>query len=143
MHRICGELAPEAAAARYAEEIRDFFGVDTGEMPRLDVVHLGMGPDAHTASLFPGDPLINDRDGIAAALYSESRKQWRVTLLPGVLLAAKHTVFLVAGGDKADTVRAVFQEEYNPLRYPAQMASHHGRGVAWFLDQAAAALLDS
>ena len=73
-----------------------------------------MGPDAHTASLFPGDPLIDDREGIAAPVYVEKLQQWRVTMLPGVLMAAKHTVFLVAGEDKAEAVRAVFREEYDP-----------------------------
>jgi 6-phosphogluconolactonase len=101
-----------------------------------------MGPDAHTGSLFLGDALIDNREDIAAAVYSESRKQWRVTLLPGALLAAKHTVFVVAGADKAEALRAVLQEEYDPKKYPAQIASHHGRGVTWFLDEAAAALLD-
>ena len=56
-------------------------------------------------------------------MYVEKFKQWRVTLLPGVLLAAKHTVFLVAGEDKAEAVRAVFKEEYDPKKYPAQIAS--------------------
>ena len=142
VHRIWGELVPETAARRYVEEIREFFGLAGGEMPRFDIVHLGMGPDAHTGSLFPGDPLIDNREDIAAAVYSASHKQWRVTLLPGALLAAKHTVFVVAGADKAEAVRAVFQEEYDPRKYPAQIASHHGRGVTWFLDGAAAALLD-
>jgi 6-phosphogluconolactonase len=142
VHRICGELAPQTAAKRYVEEIQEFFGLADGEMPRFDIVHRGMGPDAHTASLFPGDALIDNREDIAAAVYSAPRKQWRVTLLPGALLAAKHTVFVVAGADKAEAVRAVFQEEYDPKKYPAQIASHHGRGVTWFLDAAAAALLD-
>lgn len=142
IHRILGEIQPENAAKRYEEEIRDFFGLDTAEMPHFDVVHRGMGPDAHTASLFPGDPLINDREHVAAATFAEKFKQWRITLLPGALLAAKHTVFLVAGEDKKEAVRAVFHEEYNPMKYPAQIASHHGRGVTWFLDQAAAALMD-
>jgi 6-phosphogluconolactonase len=62
--------------------------------------------------------------------------------LPGALLAASHTVFLVAGDDKAEAVRSVFQEEYEPKKYPAQIASHQGRGVTWFLDQGAARLLD-
>jgi 6-phosphogluconolactonase len=142
IHRIVGEMAPERAAARYADEIREFFGLEEGEFPHFDVIHRGMGPDAHTASLFPGDPLIEDRERIAAATFAARFNQWRVTLLPGPLLAAKHTVFLVAGADKQEAVRAVFKEEYNPLKYPAQIASHHGRGVTWFLDQAAAQLMD-
>jgi 6-phosphogluconolactonase len=142
VHRICGEMAPKTAAARYVEEIRDFFGLEEGEMPRFDVVHRGMGPDAHSASLFPGEPLIDDREGIAAAVFVSKFNQWRVTLLPGALLAAKHNVFLVTGPDKAEAVRAVFKEEYDPKQYPAQIASHHGRGVTWFLDEKAAALMD-
>ena len=142
VHRIVGEMSPKAAAARYADEIREFFGLERGELPHFDLVHRGMGPDAHTASLFPGDPLIDDREGIAAAVLAPKLHQWRVTLLPGALLAAKHTVFLVAGADKAEAVRAVFKEEYDPKKYPAQIASHHGRGVVWFLDVKAAALMD-
>jgi 6-phosphogluconolactonase len=116
--------------------------LEDGEMPHFDVVHLGMGPDAHTASLFPGSPLIEDREHIAAAVFAPKLPNWRVTLLPGALLAAKHTVFLVAGEDKAEAVRAVFKDEYDPKKYPAQIASHHGRGVVWFLDAPAARLMD-
>jgi len=141
VHRIMGEIAPRAAAAAYVADIRSFFGLAPGEMPQFDVVHCGMGPDAHSASLFPGDPLIDDRQGIAAATFAPQFNQWRVTLLPGALLAARHTVFLVAGEDKAEAVRAVFQEAYDPMKYPAQIASHGGRGVTWFLDDSAAALL--
>jgi 6-phosphogluconolactonase len=142
VHRIPAELRPEAAAERYVEEIREFFGLAPGELPHFDVIHRGIGPDAHTASLFPGEPLIDDREGIAAAVYVEKLAQWRITLLPGVLLAAKHTVMLVTGGDKAGPLRAVFCEEYDPKQYPAQIGSHHGRQCVWFLDDAAAALTD-
>ncbi len=142
IHRVLGELTPEVAAKRYVEEIREFFGLEDGEMPHFDIVHRGMGPDAHSASLFPGEPLIEDRENIAAAVYAEKFHQWRVTLLSAALCAAKHTVFVVAGADKAEAVRAVFQEEYDPMKYPAQIASHHARGVSWFLDDAAARLLD-
>ncbi|MGA2197026.1 MAG: 6-phosphogluconolactonase [Bryobacteraceae bacterium] len=142
LHRIIGEIAPQAAAAACGADIRSFFGLAPGEMPQFDIVHRGMGPDAHSASLFPGDPLIDDREGIAAATFAPQFNQWRVTLLPGVLLAAKHTVFLVAGEDKAEAVRAVFQEAYDPKKYPAQIATHPGRGVAWFLDDKASALLE-
>jgi 6-phosphogluconolactonase len=141
VHRMLGEIKPESAARRYEEAIREVFGLVPGELPHFDLIHRGMGPDAHSASLFPGEPLIEDREGIAAAVYVPKFRQWRVTLLPGVLLAAKHTAFLVAGADKAEAVRSVFREEYDPMKYPAQIASHHGRGVAWFLDEAAAALV--
>jgi 6-phosphogluconolactonase len=101
-----------------------------------------MGPDAHTASLFPGDPHIEDREGIAAAVYVEKKQMWRVTLLPAVLLAAKHNIFLVSGDDKAEALRAVMDEPYEAMKYPSQLVTHHGRSVAWFLDNAAGRLLE-
>ncbi len=139
VHRIHGELRPDEAARRYAGEIREFFGLDEGQLPAFDVMHLGLGPDAHTASLFPGEPRIADRSGIAAAVYVETRNTWRVTLLPGVILAARHVVLLTPGAEKAAAVAAVLNEPYDPLRWPAQVVTHHGRHVVWFLDRAAAA----
>jgi 6-phosphogluconolactonase len=141
VHRVHAELTPDRAAQQYTREIQEFFGLQPGELPHFNVIQQGMGPDAHTASLFPGDPLIDDRTGIAAATYVEKMKQWRITLLPGVLLAAKHTVFLVTGEDKAEAVHNVFEGEYDPHKYPAQIVAHHGRGVAWFTDKAAARLV--
>jgi 6-phosphogluconolactonase len=141
VHRIVGEIAPEHAAERYTSDIQEHFGLESGALPHFDVIHQGTGPDAHTASLFPGSPLIDDRTGIAKAIYAESKGNWRVTLLPGVLLAAKHNVFLVSGEDKAQAVHGVFEADYDPKKYPAQIVTHHGRKVAWFLDQAAARLV--
>jgi 6-phosphogluconolactonase len=138
VHRVIGEIAPSEAAERYSAEIRDFFGLHAGEMPQFDIVHRGMGPDAHTASLFPGDPLIDDRTGIAAATFAKKFNQWRVTLLPGVLLAARNTVFLVAGADKVDALSAVFHGKYDPRKYPSQLGND-GDSVTWFLDEKAAA----
>jgi 6-phosphogluconolactonase len=142
LHRIPAELGPEKAARRYGQDIMEFFELPDGELPHFDVVQFGMGPDAHTASLFPGEPLIDNREGIAAAVFVEKIPQWRITLLPGVLLAARHSVFLVAGEDKAEAVKTVFKEPYDPKRFPAQVISHHGRKVTWFLDQAAARFLE-
>jgi 6-phosphogluconolactonase len=69
VHRIKGELRPDDAARLYSEEIAEFFGLAEGELPAFDVIHRGMGADAHTASLFPGEPLIDDREGICAAVW--------------------------------------------------------------------------
>ncbi|MEP6538449.1 MAG: 6-phosphogluconolactonase [Bryobacteraceae bacterium] len=142
VHRIAGELPPDKAAKRYEREISDFFELNAGELPHFDIMHFGTGPDAHTASLFPGEPLLDNRDGIAAPVFADRIGQWRVTLLPGVLLAARHSVFLAAGADKADVLRDVFLKPYDPKQFPAQMISHHGRKVTWFLDQEAARFLN-
>lgn len=141
VHRIRADLHPAAAVEMYVDEIRNFFKLGRTELPRFDVIQRGMGADAHTASLFPSQPLISDRQKIAAAVYVEKLLQWRITLLPGVLQAAHHTAVLVTGNDKANAVRAVFEEPYDPMKYPAQIDLRDGRDVAWFLDQGAAKLL--
>ena len=138
VHRIQAERDPELAARLYATEIREFFQLAPGQMPRFDIIHQGVGPDAHTASLFPGQPLIDDDKDLVAAVYVEKFQQWRITLLPGVLRAAKTTVMLVAGEDKAEALRSVLHEPYNPKKYPAQLVNGEGRNVLWFLDRAAA-----
>jgi 6-phosphogluconolactonase len=111
-------------------------------LPRFDVVHLGIGADAHTASLFPGEPLIEDRDHIAAAVHVEKLGMWRMTLLPGVLIRANHIATLVSGDDKAPALRSIFQGDYAPRDYPAQIVAHHAPSARWFLDAASARLLD-
>jgi 6-phosphogluconolactonase len=142
VHRIQAELEPEVAARLYADEIRKFFGLEAGEFPRFDIIHRGMGPDAHTASLFPSEPRIDDRENLVAAVYVEKFHQWRITLLPGVLEAPQHTIMLVAGEDKAEPLRAVLHEPFDAKKFPAQIGTHDGRNVMWFLDRAAARLMD-
>ncbi len=132
IHRIRAELDAAEAARRYTEEIRELFRLVPGDMPRFDVIHQGMGPDAHTASLFPGEPMIDDRRGIAAALWVEKMHQWRITLLPGVLLAARHTAMLEAGADKAAALQAVLEGPYDPKKYPAQIVLG-ARDLEWFI----------
>ncbi len=141
VHRIRAELNPAAAVEMYIDEIRSFFKLVPTGLPRFDVIQRGMGPDAHTASLFPAEPLIGDRQKIAAAVYVEKLSQWRITLLPGVLVAAHHTAVLVTGEDKVDAVRAVFEEPFDPMKYPAQIGMRDGKDVVWFLDREAGTLL--
>jgi 6-phosphogluconolactonase len=137
IHRIYGELTPEAAATRYNSEIQSFFSLADGRLPAFDVLHRGMGPDAHTASLFPGEPLIQDRTGVAANVWVEKMHMHRITLLPGVLLAAKNTVLQVSGEEKADALEHVLRGPEDWLQYPCQIASRDER-ANWFLDRAAA-----
>jgi len=141
VHRIQAELGAQAAARKYAAELQEFFRPAPGALPQFDIVHLGLGPDAHTASLFPGEALIEDRSGLAAAVYVEKLQQWRITLLPGVLLAARHTLLLATGAEKAEPLYHVMHDGYDPLRYPAQAILHHARDVDCFLDTASSARL--
>ena len=138
VHRVLTELTPEPAAERYTEEIRSVVppaSVEaTSPLPCFDVIHRGMGPDGHTASLFPGEPLIADHGGIAAAVWVEKMHQWRVTLLPGVLESARHTVLLVTGADKAAMLKTVRSADLDPSRYPVQIAR---LDAEWFVDAAA------
>ena len=142
VHRVMGELQPEVGARRYSDDLRSYFGLREGEMPHFDIIHRGIGADCHTASLFPGEPLIDDRDHLAAPVYVEKLKSWRVTLLPGVLLNARHTVMLVCGADKAQPVKDIFEQPYEPMKYPAQLSAHGNRSITWFLDEPAAALME-
>lgn len=141
LHRIKGELTPDEAAIDYIKDIRRAFSLDEAGLPEFDVIHRGMGADAHTASLFPGEPLIGNTSGIAAAVWVEKMKSHRVTLLPGVLAKACATVLQVAGDDKAEPLKNVLEGPHDPFRYPCQLATRDSDKAYWFLDQAAARLL--
>lgn len=141
IHRIHGELTPDEAAVQYVQEIRRFFQLPEHELPVFDLIHRGIGPDAHTASLFPGESLIANRTGIAAAVWVEKMRSHRVTLLPGVLLAARRTVLQVAGPDKAEPVHNILKGPEDPFQFPGQIATRGSDKAVWFLDKAAASKL--
>ena len=135
-HRVAGELPPEEAARNYEGDIRASMKLAAGELPVFDVIQRGMGPDAHTASLFPGESLIADRTGIAAAVWVEKMKQHRVTLLRGVLEKARYTLCLATGAEKATALHDVLRGPFDPMRAPSQIASPD---TAWYIDKDAAA----
>ncbi|MFN8942622.1 MAG: 6-phosphogluconolactonase [Acidobacteriota bacterium] len=141
LNRIAGERYPEEAAAHYVSEIQVDFQLKEGELPVFDLIHRGMGADSHTASLFPGDPLVDDEYEIAANTYVEKFKSHRVTLMPGVLKAARHTVILAPGADKAEALWDVLEGKPNVRAHPCQIAAKPPYPTEWFVDEAAARLL--
>lgn len=130
VHRVKTELPPDEAAKDYAEVIKPF-------LP-FDVIHRGMGADAHTASLFPGDPLIND---VTSLVGVARRAITRITLMPSVLESAKHTVILATGADKAAPLVSIVRCPHEPMQYPAQIGALDPLTATWFIDNAAAAQL--
>ncbi|HVH13405.1 MAG TPA: 6-phosphogluconolactonase [Longimicrobium sp.] len=135
VHRMRGELEPEAGAARYAAELSAFFGEG---VPRFDLVHLGLGPDAHVASLFPfTDPLLERGRTVTTNLHLPDGEP-RITLTFPVLNAAARVEMIVVGPSKADVVWAVLRGPIDPFRLPAQFVRPDGE-LVWMMDRAAAA----
>jgi 6-phosphogluconolactonase len=142
IHRMEGELTPEAAAARYEAELRDSFRLAGDEMPRFDLVALGMGPDGHTASLFPYTAALHELGRLVVANHVETVKDsWRVTLTWPAINRAAQVFFLIGGTDKALILQEVFMGARDPERLPSQLIAPVGGILTLLLDRAAAALL--
>ena len=138
IHRVHGELGPEAAAQAYAAALRTFFGTT---WPRFDLVLLGMGSDGHTASLFPGSPALREtaRSVVAVTACYQDRPAHRVTLTPPAINAARQVLFLVTGTAKAETLQAVLEGPEGP--YPAQRIRPTSGQLIWLVDVEAASRL--
>jgi len=137
VHRMRGELPPEEAAASYEEELKEFFGES---LPVLDLVMLGIGPDGHTASLFPETSALGVSDRLAVANPVPKLDTTRLTLTVPVLSAARAVNFLVAGEGKAEALREILEGDADPRAYPAKLV-HPSGGPTWFVDRAAARYL--
>jgi 6-phosphogluconolactonase len=142
IHRIEGEEKPEIAAAKYEKAIRDFFQLADSELPRFDLILLGLGDDGHTASLFPGSEALQETRRLAVATYVEKLKSHRVTLTLPVLNHAANIFFLVAGENKTGILKDVLQRE-SSKNFPAQQIDPPNGRLVWFVDQAADAALQS
>jgi 6-phosphogluconolactonase len=140
IHRIRAEDPDhEAAADGYAETLRETFGLAKDELPRFDLIHLGLGTEGHTASLFPGSPALTERERLVAAPWVEKLNTHRITLTPPVLNAAREVQFLVAGAEKAAIVREILRAPHNPDELPAQIIAPTDGRLVWLLDAAAGA----
>jgi len=140
-HRMKAEQEDRnAASAEYAEEINKTFAAAEGELPRFDLIFLGLGPDGHTASLFPGSAALAESSRWVCPNYVEKLRTHRLTLTYPVLNAAREIVFLVSGSGKAEILRQVL--EGPPESYPAQGVQPAEGSVTWYLDGPASRLLN-
>lgn len=140
VYRMPGESAdPAAGAALYEMTMRRAFALAPGEQPRFDLILLGMGPDGHTASLFPHTEALRVRERLVVANYVSKLASTRITMTAPVLNAAATVAFLVAGSDKAAALAAVLEGPRDPETYPAQLVQPVHGTLYWLVDRAAAA----
>jgi len=140
--RIPAENPDAAAAAEgYEQTVRKFFETGPGEIPRFDVILLGMGPDGHTASLFPETPALQEKTRLVVANWIEKLKTYRITFTLPVLNAAACVFFLVSGTDKATVLREVLEGSAAGEKYPSKLVRPKEGKLIWFVDQAAASQL--
>ncbi|HWP93294.1 MAG TPA: 6-phosphogluconolactonase [Thermodesulfobacteriota bacterium] len=143
VHRIKAENPNAADAAKdYEEILHGFFKLGQGQKPRFDLVLLGMGPEGHTASLFPGSEAIHEESRLVAAPWVGKFKTYRITLTPPVFNNARYILFLVSGEEKAETLRSVLQGEYRPDQFPAQVIQPMNGNLVWLVDREAARFLE-
>jgi 6-phosphogluconolactonase len=132
IHRIEAEHGAAVAAALYEVELSSIFGQG---VPAFDVIHLGLGPDGHTASLFPGLAAVKDTHHTVSSVYVEKMKTDRITLMPSVLRAAKALAMLAAGADKHEPLTRVFAPVGEISETPGRIAPRDK--TVYFVDQAA------
>jgi 6-phosphogluconolactonase len=138
IHRIAAEKEAQQAADEYEAMLRTFFDLAPGEFPCFDLILLGMGPDGHTASLFPGTAAVHEPTRLMVAPWVEKFKTFRITMTPPVLCNAAHVVFAAGGADKAETLRQVLHGDYQPDLYPSQVVKPAPGTLLWLVDEAAA-----
>jgi len=141
VHRIEAENPDASMAAKaYEDLLVRHFRLSPGEWPQLDLALLGLGGDGHTASLFPGTDVLEDRQHLVAAPWVEKFHSFRLTLTANVFNRARHVIFLVSGKDKATALKAVLQGKDQPQLFPAQLI-RPASGALWLCDRDAASLL--
>jgi 6-phosphogluconolactonase len=134
IHPMQGDLRPAEAASQYEIELRKYF---KDQSPAMDMILLGLGDNAHTASLFPYTPALNENVRWVTDVYVDEQNMHRITLTAPFINQADQVVFLVSGADKAPALQNVLEGAYQPHIYPAQLIHPNGAHPTWLVDKAA------
>lgn len=128
----------QAVADAYEQTLKKFFKTKDGEILAFDLILLGMGPDGHTASLFPGTDALAEKSRLVVANYVEKLKTSRITFTLPLLNAARCVMFLVSGTDKAPALKAVLEENVPGEQYPSKLVAPTNGSLIWLIDRGAA-----
>ncbi|HTU41167.1 MAG TPA: 6-phosphogluconolactonase [Candidatus Aquilonibacter sp.] len=132
-----------AAAEAYEKSLRSFFAVQADEFPHFDLILLGMGPDGHTASLFPETAALQEKSRLVVANWVEKLKTHRITFTLPVINAARRVLFLVSGTDKAAALHEVLEGKQPAEKYPSKLVRPTNGKLIWLVDRAAASELSA
>ena len=139
VHRIPAENPDAAEAARgYEGILRAFFRLKEGQVPRFDLVLLGLGADGHVASLFPGSEALRETGRLVAAPWIESLKTHRITLTPPVIQSAAAVLVLASGEEKAEALKRALSPEGRVEECPARLLNEARGHVVFIADRPAA-----
>lgn len=141
VHRIRGELPADEAARQYERDIDETFAAAGRADRTFDLMLLGLGEDAHIASIFPRSPVLHERTRRVAAPWADHLRAYRITLTPPALLDSHWITMLVAGTRKAAAVKAALEGPDDVERWPAQLLRAADERVEWIIDRAAAQAL--
>lgn len=140
LHPMPAQQEPRQGAMDYEHEMISAFGLRDGQLPVFDLIFLGIGPDGHVASLFPGSAALDERKKLVTAVKGGDPNVYRLTLTLPVLNQARLVLFVVSGAKKAETLRSVFSSAGGDALPAARINPVHGR-VTWIVDRDAASLL--
>ena len=135
-----GKQKPEVFARQYQERLRKYLDKENS---RFDLILLGMGDDGHTASLFPGTAVLEEKVRWVEAYYLEPQDMYRITLTAPIINQARQIIFLTFGEKKAPALSEVLEGERNPEKYPAQLIQPQNGEILWLVDEAATQNLSS
>jgi 6-phosphogluconolactonase len=133
------EKNPEEAAKQYEQKLKEFFQLGANKYPAFDLVLLGLGPEGHTASMFPGSVALTEPQRIFMTVYVEKLSAFRLTLTLNAINAAKNVCFMVAGEDKADILSTIISQtaRTSENKLPAACIQPSAGHLEWFIDRAA------
>jgi 6-phosphogluconolactonase len=140
IHGTDNSIDPAATARTYESVLAKVFQPPEGQMPRFDLILLGIGEDGHTASLFPGHPVLAENKAWVAPVPDAPKPpQIRITMTLPLINNGRNVIFVAAGPGKADIVSKVLNPHMGIQKLPAQLVNPSDGELQWFIDRAAAA----
>lgn len=133
---------PKKIAEDYEVSVAVFFALSEDELPRFDLILLGMGEDGHTASLFPFTKALKESKKNVAVNWVEKLNTNRLTFTYPTINNASNVIFLIGSESKAEVLKEILEGEYQPEKYPAQAVKLNDGDLFWLIERQAARLLN-